>query len=88
MATEDKYYTHSKKENKIELYRLGLKFTMQLAATGIAAISTYILGKSIRKLVKDPDGYWEIEDKKGNNSAHVIANGMHDVADAIRSVNK
>lgn len=82
MATEGKY-TPTKVENALDWGKLitgGLVAVLGIVTSALTVKHTV---DKINLKRNDPDRYWDRENKRGCNSAHVIAEALDHVADAI-----
>lgn len=87
MATEDNNkYMPSRTEDTLDWCKLGLKIAISIGTMVTSALAIKHTIDKMEMKKNDPDKYWDIENKRGCNSAHVIADSLHNVADAIRSV--
>lgn len=84
MATEDKYKP-TKVENALDWGKL---ITGGVVAVLGVITNILILKNTADKISQkrnDPDKYWDTVNKRGCNSAHVVAEALDHVADAIAS---
>lgn len=82
MATEDKY-TPTRVEDALDWGKLITGLLVAGFGVFTSALTIKHTVDKINLKRNDPDRYWDRENKRGCNSAHVIAEALDHVADAI-----
>lgn len=84
MATEETKYVPSRTEDALDWGKLVLKGLVAVGTIFTAALTIKHTINEATLKTNDPDKYWDKVNKRGCNSAHVIADAINNVADAIR----
>lgn len=83
---ENEKYTPTRVEDALDWGKLGVKILTSLGAMIVSGLTIKYTIDEMDMKKNDPDRYWDKQNKKGCNSAHVIADALDHVADAITNL--